>query len=427
MEIPPAWEAAARRWLEVGGAALVLGAPDAGKSTLSRYLVYRAYAAGLPVGLVDLDLGQSHLGPPASLGLGLFPPLVPGDDSLCPQGLYFIGQTSPLGVILEVAVGCRVLADQGASQGINRLVVNTSGFVQGLGALRLKQAQAELLRPGLILALQQDLELEPLLRGLEGKTLSAKTPPPLAGGGWGEGEAQDIATPTPTLPHPGGGRNTGEETSPLQNLDRSEDIVGAGFPRPATGGAASCAPTDSGCQILRLPVSGRARRRDPELRRHYREERFRRYFGKAREMRLSAASFSWQGLPLGQGEALPPDKLRQFGQHLGVEVLAGEAQGRRVLLLTAQPPLDAAAAASAGRPDWDHVHWLSWEALQSRLVGLLDGRRRTLALGLILPAPWNRENLALLTPLAHEAAPLVRFVKLGKLRLNQEGEELPHV
>jgi polynucleotide 5'-kinase involved in rRNA processing len=163
------------------------------------------------------------------------------------------------------------------------------------------------------------------------------------------------------------------------------------------------------------------------MRRLYREERFRRYFHGARELRLPWGAFTWEGLPLGQGQALPPAELRHFGQRLGVEVLSAEAQGRRLLLLTAQPPLDAAAAESAGRPDWDHVHWLSWEALQSRLVGLLDGRRRTLALGLILPVPWSREHLALLTPLASEAAPLVRFVKLGKLRLNQEGEELPHV
>ena len=98
-----------------------------------------------------------------------------------------------------------------------------------------------------------------------------------------------------------------------------------------------------------------------------------------------------------------------------------------MLLLTEQPPADPAAAESAGRPDWDHVHWLSWEALQLRLVGLLDGRHRTLALGLILPIAWDRANLALLTPLAPEAAAQVRFVKLGKLRLNLEGQELPHV
>lgn len=362
IEVLPEWGAAARRFLEMGGAVMVLGAPDTGKSTLSRYLVYRAYAAGLPVGLVDLDLGQSHLGPPASLGLGLFPPLAPGDDSLSPQGLYFIGQTSPLGAILEVAVGCRVLADQAGCRGVNRLVVNTSGFVQGPGALRLKKAQAELLHPGLILALQPDRELEQILQGLGGGAKAVREPP----------------------------------------------------------------RQDSAWQILRLPVSSRVSRRDPETRRLYREERFRRYFRAAGEWRLPWNSFAWEGLPLGRGQSLPDWRLRQFSHDLGVRVLSGESQGRRAVLLTAQPPPDAAAEA-AGRPDWDHVHWLSWEALQLRLVGLLDGGHRTLALGLIQPVPWDRENLALITPLAPGAAAQVRFVKLGKMRLNLEGQEVPHV
>lgn len=368
LEILPEWQAAAQRFLETGGVALVLGAPDTGKSTLSRYLVHRARTAGRPVGLVDLDLGQSHLGPPAALGLGLFPPLAPGDDHLSPQGLYFIGQTSPLGALMEVAVGCRILADQAASHGINHLVVNTSGFVQGPGALRLKKAQAELLQPGLILALQRERELEPLLRGLGGDAKAGREPP--------------------------------------LHQDDFEN---------------------SAWQILRLPVSSRVNRRDPETRRLYREERFRRYWQRAGEMRLPWGSFTWEGLPLGQGWPLPPWRLRQFGQDLGVRVLSGESQGRRVVLLTEQPPPDPAVAESAGRPDWDHVHWLSWEALQLRLVGLLDGRHRTLALGLILPSPWDREHLALLTPLASFAAIRVRFVKLGKLHLNLEGQELPHV
>jgi polynucleotide 5'-hydroxyl-kinase GRC3/NOL9 len=264
---------------------------------------------------------------------------------------------------MELTVGCRRLADQAVSCQVTRLVVNTSGFIQGPGALRLKKAQVELLQPGLILALQRDRELEPLLRGLAGGARAVQEPP----------------------------------------------------------------IEDSGWQILRLPVSSRVSRRDLETRRLYREERFRRYFHGGKKLRLPRRSFTWEGIPLGQGRPLAPWQLQQFGQRLGVKILYGEGHGRRALLLTEQPPSNAAAAESAGRPDWDHVHWLSWEALQLRLVGLLDGRHRTLSLGLILPIAWDQESLALLTPLAPEAAAGVRFVKLGKLRLNLEGQELPYV
>ena len=60
-------------------------------------------------------------------------------------------------------------------------------------------------------------------------------------------------------------------------------------------------------------------------------------------------------------------------------------------------------------------------------MGLLDGGRRTLGLGLIIPGPWDPENLALWTPVAPEALSRVRFVKVGKMRLNLRGQELNHV
>ena len=176
LDLPAPWEDAARRFLETPGVTLVLGGPDSGKSTLCQYLVYRAYAAGEPVALVDLDPGQSHLGPPGALGLGLFPPRLPGDQGLFPEDLYFIGQTSPVGAILKVAVGSRVLVDQARGRGVRRLVVNTSGLVQGFAAHRLKQAKGELLQPDLILALEGEGELSPLLRTLDQAARTSRLP-----------------------------------------------------------------------------------------------------------------------------------------------------------------------------------------------------------------------------------------------------------
>lgn len=407
LEILPEWEAAAGQFLEREGAVMVLGAPDTGKSTLCRYLIYRAFVAGHPAALMDLDLGQSHLGPPTTLGLGFFPPRRPGDGSLNPEGLYFIGQTSPLGAILEVAGGCRVLADQARAAGLTRLVVNTSGLVQGLGALKLKRSQVELLDPALILALQRGEELGPLLRGL------------------GAGQRSEA-----TLPPPGGGS--------------SQSFVRTGAPRPETSSSGTPSPlggegwgegekssnlieSTPGWPVMRLPVSSRVVRRTPEERRSYREERFRRYFRPARRLDLPWGALVWEGLPLGLGRPLGPEELARLSRSLEVAVLYGESQGSRALLLLAEPPpgpLDEALGAAAG---WERTHWLSWSSLHFRLLGLLDGRRRTLALGLILPAPWHPQSLAIWTPLAPEAAGPVRFLKVGKIKVNLEGRELTYV
>jgi polynucleotide 5'-hydroxyl-kinase GRC3/NOL9 len=359
LEVLPEWEAAADRLLTASDAVMVLGAPDTGKSTLCHYLVYRTFRAGEPAALIDLDLGQSHLGPPATLGLDLFPPRRPGDEEVHPEALFFIGQTSPVGAILEVAVGSRVLADLAAARGCRRLVVNTSGLVQGAGAVILKRAQVELLRPSLILGLQRHRELEPLLKGL-----------------------------------------------------------GAGSPRPESG--------PEGCTFLRLPVSSRALRRGPEERRAYREARFRRYFQGARRLARPWRDLVWEGLPWGHGDPLEPQALGHFRRSLGVAPLYGESQGRRVVLLLAEPPAEPLPEPPLAGGEWDRVYWLTWPSLHLRLVGLLDGRRRTLGLALILPGPWDPENLAWWTPVPPEALSRVRFVRAGKMRLNLRGQELNH-
>jgi polynucleotide 5'-hydroxyl-kinase GRC3/NOL9 len=377
LDIPPAWEAAAQRFLAQCGTFMVLGAPDTGKSSLCRYLVYRAYSFGAPAALIDLDAGQSHLGPPATLGLGLYPPLHPGDDTLFPQGLYFIGQTSPVGAIPEVTVGCRVLADLAQARGLTRMVVNTSGFIQGPGALRLKRAEAELLNPSLFLALQRNGELEPLLRGLgagmAGEALAS------------QGEAatyQDNAAST------------------LHQVPEKDTI-------------------SPGWQFLRLPVSARAVRRPAETRRLYREERFGLYFRRAEAQRLPRCSLVWEGWPWGRGRPLDAGELAPLSRTLGVAVLHGEDRGRHLTLLLAAEPAEPPAAA--------RLHWLTWPALHLRLLGLLDGRRRTLGLGLILPGPWDPEALTLWTPVAAETLSRVRFVKAGKLHLSLKGQELTDV
>jgi polynucleotide 5'-hydroxyl-kinase GRC3/NOL9 len=357
---------------------MVLGAPDTGKSTLCRYLIYRAYAAGQRVALVDLDLGQTHLGPPATLGLGLFPPRLPGDGGVFPEAFAFIGQTSPVGAILEVTVGCRALVDEAHGRGYSRVVVNTSGFVQGTGALNLKSSQVELLHPALILGLERDQELEPLLRGLGSKSPalpkgSSPTPPPLVGGGWGEGE------------------------------------ITGGWP------------------TLRLPVSSRAFRRDPEERRAYREARFRRYFQTARRLVLPWRPLVWEGQLWGQGEPLTAERLKHFQARLGVAPLYGESQGRRAVLLFTEELTGHYQENFKEDETWDRLYWLTWPSLHWRLAGLLDGRHRTLALGLVLPEAWDPENLALFSPLAEPNMHRVRFLKMGKLRVNLRGQELGHV
>lgn len=341
LDLPPGWAAAADRFVSCGGTAMILGAPDSGKSTLSRYLVYRAHLAGEPVGLIDLDLGQSHVGPPAALGLAAFPPHLPGDDPLMPEELYFIGQTSPVAAVLEVVVGARVLADAAAARGLTRLVVNTSGLVSGGAAVRLKRGEVELLRPALLLALERGDELTPLLRAV--------------------GEA---------------------------------------------------AP------LLRLPVSPRALGKSPEVRRAYREERFRDYFRAARELRFPWGSVQLRGRFFGEGRRLHRRERQEWAGRLGVPVLMGEVSALRHLVLVGEAPEPSATR------EFPLLQVVTWSSLEYCLVGLLDGGHRTLAVGIVLPHPWQERLWRVYTPLNPDRADTVRFLHLGRLRLTPEGREV---
>lgn len=163
IEVPSAWEAAAAAILSRPGLTMVWGGSDRGKSTFCRYILAQAQERGVQLAFVDSDLGQGHFGPPAALALKLFP--VPagrleGDKA---DALHFIGQTSPPGVMLEVVLGLRRLVSRARRQA-RRILVNTSGLVQGPLGQRLKAAKVEALQPRLIVALARDQELEPLLR-----------------------------------------------------------------------------------------------------------------------------------------------------------------------------------------------------------------------------------------------------------------------
>ena len=349
IDLPPEWEAAAAAALAADGVTLILGGPDCGKSTFCRYVLGLAQKAEKPIAFIDGDLGQSHLGPPATLGLNLYPPHHPDDTGLHPDTLYFIGQTSPPGRLLELVVGLRRLLESSRRRGCRRIIVNTSGFIGGPAALRLKMAKAETLAPNLCLGLQRHRELEPIL-------------------------------------------------TPLRH----------------------CCPN-----VLTLPVSDQARSRLFTERRHYRQERFAAYFASASPRHLDLDKVVWLGFPFGQGQPSPSDR-RQFSELLGTEVLHAEVMADGRLMLIGGRSLSAAEITPACRESAPAgISWVNWGNLELRLVGLLDHNLLALSLGLLLPSAWDRQQIIMHTPLPSRLLHRVKFCRLGKMRLDLAGQELP--
>ena len=162
IEVPPAWERLTLSSLS--GVALVIGAPDTGKSTFARYLYRRLHEYHERVAFIDGDVGQATLGPPTTMTLALG---LPGDDTFPPDGpryRVFIGSISPRGHMLPTVVGAYRLVQKAREEGATAIVFDTTGLVDpDRGGGELKRAKIDLLRPTAVVGIQRKDELEYLL------------------------------------------------------------------------------------------------------------------------------------------------------------------------------------------------------------------------------------------------------------------------
>lgn len=162
---------------------LLLGAADTGKTTLMDALVTHL-ARSRPVALVDADIGQSHIGPPTTVGWGILDregsPAAPGWEKITPdggratRGFAFVGDVTPVGHLLQLTAALTLCVEQ-AQQAAEVVVVDTPGLVIGGAACSLWWTVQRLLRPQRIIALQREHELAELLGGLQGGLSAIET------------------------------------------------------------------------------------------------------------------------------------------------------------------------------------------------------------------------------------------------------------
>lgn len=141
--VQPEWRGLVERLGE--GVILVLGPTDAGKTTLCRWL---REALGEGTAWVDADVGQSTLGPPATVGLELDGRVV----------LRFVGVTSPVWRPARFLSAVQEMVRLALRRGARRVIVDTTGLVRGEVAWELKRAKVEMLRPRHLVVLGPGME-----------------------------------------------------------------------------------------------------------------------------------------------------------------------------------------------------------------------------------------------------------------------------
>ena len=172
IQTPEAWQRLAKQIASDPGVVLLIGASDAGKTTLGTFLLKAWGQMRIRVAFVDGDIGQSTLGPPTTIGLALFPPSggippppspQPEPETITPLALRFVGSTSPAGHFLPLLVGLKRLVEKACELDARIILVDTTGLVHGAGGRELKFQKIDLLSPRHLVALQRKGELESLL------------------------------------------------------------------------------------------------------------------------------------------------------------------------------------------------------------------------------------------------------------------------
>lgn len=171
IDIPSEWE---RLDLScVSGLIMLVGETDTGKTTLFRYLVSSSIAMHGKVLAVDADPGQSRLGPPTTISLGLFESS--GRREIRQRIWHrFVGSTTPAGHMLQMLSGSGRLLEKAREISDGLIIMDTSGLVDPeKGGVRLKLSKIDLLQPSVLIVLQKTRELESWIRPIRiGKRIS---------------------------------------------------------------------------------------------------------------------------------------------------------------------------------------------------------------------------------------------------------------
>lgn len=178
--IPDSWQKAANEVLgrEKPVTVMVLGGVDSGKTSFCAYLANSALKKRRRVTMIDADLGQSDMGPPSTIGSCRLTKPVIDPFEIGAESIFFIGVTSPSGAVSKVIEGIASMKDKALKRGVDILIVNTDGWIEGEDAVRYKVALAKQVKPNLLVGIQEQSELTFLLGALtETQNMAIESPP----------------------------------------------------------------------------------------------------------------------------------------------------------------------------------------------------------------------------------------------------------
>jgi len=168
--IPQSWSEAVQKISEVESKpaiVVVVGQSDLGKSSLCTYLVNKLLDGKKRVAVLDGDIGQSDIGPSATVGYGIASRPITKLTNLRLINAFFVGKTSPIKAIAKVIEGLTTLKTELLARQPDFVVVNTDGWVSGELGTQYKTALINQLKPDVVVGIKVADELATLVANIE--------------------------------------------------------------------------------------------------------------------------------------------------------------------------------------------------------------------------------------------------------------------
>ena len=154
-------------WEELGDILRDVLCEEMGDEVFQNWLCDQLAKSERRVAFLDGDVGQSALGPPTTMTLGLPRDSAENPSAIQSQVRWFVGDVSPRGRMLPLVVGAARLVGRALNVGAKIVVMDTTGLVNQLhGGVALKHALVNQLQPTTLFAFVRGNELEPILAPL---------------------------------------------------------------------------------------------------------------------------------------------------------------------------------------------------------------------------------------------------------------------
>jgi polynucleotide 5'-hydroxyl-kinase GRC3/NOL9 len=166
----PEWINVLEELIKYKGITILLGATDSGKSTLAKYLIKEFLKRNLTVSFIDADVGQSALGLPGTISMTTFRSLKDLQE-FKPDRIFFVGVLNPAKKIPVMIEGTKRMADISIDEGIEDIIIDTTGLIRGETGKAQKTGKIKALNPAHVIAIERHDELEHILALVKGITV----------------------------------------------------------------------------------------------------------------------------------------------------------------------------------------------------------------------------------------------------------------